>query len=82
MDNCQDPAGYMQAEQAAKLGQSAEENVKLFFVFMHDGLRFRWEQWHGQCIAKYGGDEIELPRNQILSGDWVCGEPEPKPCGC
>jgi len=70
------------AEQAAELGQSAAENVKLFFIFMHDGLRFRWEQWRGQCIAKYGGDEIELPRNQILSADWVCDEPEPKPCDC
>jgi hypothetical protein len=72
-----------QAEESAELGQStSEQSVKLFFIFMRDGLRFRWEQWHGQCIAKYGGDEINLPRNQILSGDWVCGEPAPQSCGC
>jgi hypothetical protein len=75
-------AEALQAEQAVEFRQSAAGNVKLFFIFTRDGLRFRWEQWHGQCIAKYGGDEIELPRNQILSGDWVCGEPEPKPCDC
>jgi hypothetical protein len=73
-------AEALQAEQTANLGESAAENVKLFFIFMRDGIRFRWEQWHGECIAKYGGDEIELPRNQILSGDWVCNEPQPKPC--
>jgi len=71
-----------EALQVTKLGQPPAENVKLFFIFMHDGIRFRWEQWHGPCIAKYGGDEIELPRNQILSGDWVCNEPQPMPCDC
>lgn len=76
-------AEVSQAEQAAEFGQStSKKGMKLFFIFMRDGLRFRWEQWHGQCIAKYGGDKIDLPRNQILSGDWVCGEPEPQPCGC
>src|SRR5690606_27357107 len=65
-----------------KLGQSVAGSLKLFFIFMPDGLRFRWEQWNGRCIKKYGGDEIDLPRNQLLSGDWICGEPEPKDCRC
>lgn len=75
-------AEILQTKQAAKLEQSVAGRLNLFFIFMPDGLRFRWEQWHGRCIKKYGGDEIDLPRNQLLSGDWICGEPQPKPCNC
>lgn len=75
-------AEVLQMEQAAKLGQPVAGSLKLFFIFMPDGLRFRWEAWNDKCIKKYGGDEIDLPRNQLLSGDWICGEPEPKDCRC
>lgn len=70
------------ADRAANFGQPVTGSLKLFFIFMQDGVRFRWEQWNGKCIKRYGGDEIDLPRHQLLSGDWVCGEPEPKRCGC
>jgi len=75
-------AEALQMEQAAKFGQPVAGSLKLFFIFMPDGLWFRWEEWNGKCIKKYGGDEIDLPRNQLLSGAWICGEPEPKPCNC
>jgi hypothetical protein len=71
-------ADALLSEQATEPDGQTEKSMKLFFVFMQDGLRFRWEQWHGSCIEKYGGDRIDLPRDQLLSGDWVCGEPEPK----
>jgi hypothetical protein len=73
-------ADALQAEQADESGQSATPSLKLFFIFMHDGLRFRWEQWRGKCIAKYGGDEIALPRDKLLSGDLICDEPKPMRC--
>lgn len=75
-------ADVSQMEQAAKLGQPIAASLKLFFIFTADGLRFRWEEWNGGCIKRYGGDEIDLPRNQLLSGDWICGEPEPESCPC
>jgi hypothetical protein len=74
-------ADALQSEQAAQAGRPTGGSVKLFFIFMTNGLRFLWEQWRGKRIDKYGGDEIDLPRDQLLSGDWVCGEPEPKSCG-
>jgi hypothetical protein len=48
--------------------------MKLFFIFMQDGLRVRWEQWHGECIERYGGDDLALPLDQLLSSDSVCDE--------
>ncbi len=69
-------AKLLQSEQAAESEPSSEPNLKLFFVFTQDGLRFRWEQWQGECIEKYGGDNIDLPRNQLLSGASVCGKRE------
>lgn len=66
-------AATLQAEQAANPGQAAAVSLKLFFIFMQDGLRFRWEQWQGTCIKTYGGDEIDLPRSELLSGDSICG---------
>jgi hypothetical protein len=73
-------AEALQADRAGKAHQSHSASLKLFFIFMQDGLRFRWEQWRGNCIKQYGGDAIDLPRDQLLSGDWICGEPEPTPC--
>ena len=75
-------AEVLQTERAAALEQSVAGRLNLFFIFMPDGLRFRWEQWNGRCIKKYGGDEIDLPRDKLLSGDWICGEPQPEPCNC
>lgn len=72
-------AEALHGEQAKESGQSAEVKLKLFFIFTPDGIRFRWEQWRGKCIGKFGGDEIDLPRSQLLSGDRICGEPEPNP---
>ena len=74
-------AEALRAKHPADAGNSISDSLKFFFIFMPDGLRFRWEQWHGKCIAKYGGDEIDLPRHQLLSGDRVCGEAEPEPSG-
>jgi hypothetical protein len=68
----------LQDDQIAEPGKPVEPNLKLFFIFTQSGLRLRWEQWHGKCIKNFGGDEIDLPRNRLLSGDWICAESELK----
>jgi hypothetical protein len=71
-------ADVLKSQQTAEPGQEAQKSMKLFFIFMNDGLRFRWEQWRGECIEKYGGDQIDLPRDRLLSSSHVCSEPDPK----
>jgi hypothetical protein len=67
-------AKLLQLEQAAKPESSTEPAIKLFFIFTQDGLRVRWEQWYEKCIERYGGDNLGLPRDQMLSSTRVCGE--------
>lgn len=67
-------AESVRTEEAAMLTEAEAPRLKLQFIFVQDGLRFRWEQWRGDCINRYGGDEIKLPRQQLLSSDRVCGE--------
>lgn len=70
-------AALLGAERTVQPASPNEQNMKLFFIFMKDGLRVRWEQWHGQCIEKYGGDTIDVPRDQLLSGARVCNDSTP-----
>ena len=72
-------ATLLESEHAARSGNSTERSMRLFFIFMQDGLRLRWEQWQGKCIERYGGDALALPRVQLLSSESVCDGRELNP---
>lgn len=71
-------AKLVQSEWTAGSKSPSERSMKLFFIFMRDGVKLRWEQWHGSCIENYGGNNIDLPRDQLLSEGMVCNEAELK----